>query len=111
MRSPKSLTAHLQAVSQDRHLRVRYSAEPLPEPRPVQGPGPEDEAEAGAFGRRVNLGIEGAEHFGVWVPSGRAINPITGTTGGVSASGRTWPPRRIPHCGQRAADPVERSRL
>jgi len=59
----ESLTAHLQAVSRDRHLRVRYSAEPLPESRPDQGPGPAEEARARAFGRRVNYGIERAERL------------------------------------------------
>ena len=59
----ESLTAHLQAVSRDRHLRVRYSAEPLPESRPDQGPGPEEEARARAFGKRVNYGIERAERL------------------------------------------------
>ena len=41
-----SLTAHLQAVSQDRHLRVRYSDEPLPRLDAQPGRTPEMEARA-----------------------------------------------------------------
>ena len=41
-----SLTAHLQAVSADRHLRVRYSRDPLPPLRGADGPTPEMEARA-----------------------------------------------------------------
>lgn len=58
----ESLTAHLQAVSQDRHLRVRYSAEPIPERR-GDGPGPEEAARARAFGRQVNFGFEKVERL------------------------------------------------
>jgi retinol-binding protein 3 len=52
----ESLTAHLQAVSQDRHLRVRYSPDPIPERR-GDGPSPEAEARQREFGRQVNFGF------------------------------------------------------
>lgn len=58
----ESLTAHLQAVSQDRHLRVRYSAEPIPERR-GDGPSPEAEARQREFGRQVNFGFEKVERL------------------------------------------------
>jgi retinol-binding protein 3 len=58
----ESLTAHLQAVSQDRHLRVRYSAEPIPERR-GDGPSPEAEARHREFGRQVNFGFEKVERL------------------------------------------------
>src|SRR5881628_1041535 len=58
-----SLTAHLQAVSQDRHLRVRYSDEPLPRLDAQPGPTPEMEARARAFGRQVNFGFERVERL------------------------------------------------
>ena len=58
-----SLTAHLQAVSQDRHLRVRYSDEPLPRLDAQQRPTPQMEARARAFGRQVNFGFEKVERL------------------------------------------------
>jgi len=58
-----SLTAHLQAVSQDRHLRVRYSDEPLPRLDAQPGRTPEMEARARAFGRQVNFGFERVERL------------------------------------------------
>jgi len=59
----ESLTAHLQAVSQDRHLRVRHSADPLP-PGPGQdGPDPEQRERARTFGRQVNFGFERVERL------------------------------------------------
>jgi len=58
-----SLTAHLQTVTQDRHLRVRYSDEPLPRLDAQPGPTPEMEARARAFGRQVNFGFERVERL------------------------------------------------
>jgi retinol-binding protein 3 len=58
----ESLTAHLQAVSQDRHLRVRYSAEAIPERR-QDGPSPEAERRQREFGRQVNFGFEKLERL------------------------------------------------
>jgi C-terminal processing protease CtpA/Prc len=57
-----SLTSHLQAVSKDRHLRVRYSYEPIPQ-RDQREATPEDEARARAFGRQVNFGFERVERL------------------------------------------------
>jgi len=58
-----SLTAHLQAVSQDRHLRVRHSFEALPADRDEDRPNPEQRERARAFGRRVNFGFERVERL------------------------------------------------
>lgn len=58
-----SLTSHLQAVSRDRHVRVRYSAEPLPV---LAGPDQPDHArrdQQRAFGRQVNYGFERVERL------------------------------------------------
>lgn len=60
----ESLTAHLQAVSRDRHLRVRHSARILPVTSDQDaGPSPQDRAEARAFGQRVNFGFERVERL------------------------------------------------
>jgi len=56
----KTLTAHLQEVSRDKHLRVLYSAEPLSETK-QRGPSPEQVARRMEFMRSVNFGFEKAE--------------------------------------------------
>ena len=60
----ESLTSHLQAVSRDRHLRVRHSATILPVASDHDAaPSPQDRAEARAFGQRVNFGFERVERL------------------------------------------------
>jgi hypothetical protein len=58
-----SLTAHLQAVSRDRHLRVRYVARGIPIDAGGDGPSPEDREQARIFGQRINFGFERAERL------------------------------------------------
>ena len=58
-----SLTEHLQAVSHDKHLRVRYSARPIPDEPPDAEPTAEQQREAETFGRQVNFGVEKAERL------------------------------------------------
>jgi C-terminal processing protease CtpA/Prc len=58
-----SLTEHLQAVSHDKHLRVRYSSRPIPNEVADQEPSAEQKREMETFGRQVNFGIEKAERL------------------------------------------------
>ena len=58
-----SLTAHLQAVSHDKHLRVRFVARGVPAGPGGDGPSPEDRAQAKAFGQRMNFGFERVERL------------------------------------------------
>jgi retinol-binding protein 3 len=57
----QALTAHLQEVSRDKHLRVIYSAEPLL-PRPEE-PTPEERARFLETARRQNFGFERVERL------------------------------------------------
>jgi C-terminal processing protease CtpA/Prc len=59
----ESLTAHLQAVSRDLHLRVRHRAEPFPVEDNRDEPSPDDRARARALGQRVNFGFERVERL------------------------------------------------
>jgi len=59
----ESLTAHLQAVSRDRHLRVRYSFEPIPVRADHDAPDPAERAQARTFGQRVNFGFDRVERL------------------------------------------------
>lgn len=59
----KKLTDDVQAISKDKHLRVRFSARPLPMPSENTGPTPEQRAE---FERNVkfeNFGFERVERL------------------------------------------------
>ena len=59
-----SLTSHLQAISRDRHLRVRYSATVLPVASDhYADPDPAERAQARALGQRVNFGFERVERL------------------------------------------------
>jgi hypothetical protein len=58
-----SLTAHLQAVSRDRHLRVRYSFDALAIRSVDAAPDPALREQARTFGARVNYGFERVERL------------------------------------------------
>jgi len=57
-----TLTTHLQEVSKDKHLRVRYSHEVMPK-RERREPTPEDREEYQKFGRSINFGFEKIERM------------------------------------------------
>jgi hypothetical protein len=58
-----SLTAHLQGVSHDRHLRVVYRSRGVPDEPPAADPTEKDRREQLEFGRQVNYGFEHAERL------------------------------------------------
>lgn len=57
----KTLTDHLREVSRDKHLRVLYSATPLP--REAQEPSPDERARFVENARRANFGFERIERL------------------------------------------------
>jgi hypothetical protein len=57
------LTTHLQEVSRDKHIRVFYSVEPVPEDREDAEPSAEQREQYRQFGRRVNYGFERIERL------------------------------------------------
>lgn len=60
-----TLTEHLRAVSNDKHLGVRYSYEPVPAPPAGggDGPAPEDLDRMRRYGERMNFGFEKVERM------------------------------------------------
>ena len=59
----EKLTADLQAVSRDKHLRVRYSHQPIPERGQRREPTPEEVAERQQYLARMNHGFERIERL------------------------------------------------
>ena len=57
------LTSDLQSISHDKHLRVRFSIEPLPVRREKHEPTAEEIATEQAFEKRVNYGFNRAERM------------------------------------------------
>lgn len=58
-----SLTAHLRAVSHDKHLSVHFSPRPIPVDRPDEEPTPEMRQRRAAMMRHINFGLETAERL------------------------------------------------
>lgn len=59
----KKLTADLQEVSRDKHLRVRFSRNPIPMRTPGQEPTAEQLDNVRRFGKRINHGFEKVERL------------------------------------------------
>lgn len=59
----KKLTEDLQAVSKDKHLRVRYSHNPIPVRRERREPTDEEKAENARFMRHINYAFERLERL------------------------------------------------
>jgi len=57
------LTSDLQAISHDKHLRVRFSAQPIPERKDKNEPTDEEKASFDLFNRNVNYGFEKVERM------------------------------------------------
>jgi len=57
------LTNQLQATTSDRHLRVMYSEQVIPESKPATGPSPEEAARRLAMMRSNNFGVKKIEHL------------------------------------------------
>ena len=58
-----TLQSHLQEVSRDKHLRIMYSARPMPPERERRQPSPEEEARELEFLRTINFGFEKVERL------------------------------------------------
>jgi retinol-binding protein 3 len=59
----EKLTADVQSVSHDKHMRVRYSFEPIPVRTDRDEPTAEEKAEFEYFNKRVNFGFEKLERL------------------------------------------------
>lgn len=59
----EKLTADLQAVSKDKHLRVRFSAEPIPARTQRNEPSPEERERGAWMNKRINFGFEKVERL------------------------------------------------
>ena len=59
----KKLTEDLQSVSRDKHLRVRYSAQPIPVRKQNNEPSEEEQAEFQNYMKRINYGFEKVERL------------------------------------------------
>ncbi|HYO63656.1 MAG TPA: S41 family peptidase [Pyrinomonadaceae bacterium] len=59
----QALTSHLQEVSRDKHLRVRFSPEPIPARERRGEPSAEERERQRAYMRRVNYGFERVERL------------------------------------------------
>ncbi len=59
----KKLTEDLQSVSRDKHLRVRYSAQPIPVRKADNEPSEQEKAEFETYMKRVNFGFEKIERL------------------------------------------------
>jgi C-terminal processing protease CtpA/Prc len=59
----EKLTADVQSVSHDKHMRVRYSSQPIPVRKDRGEPTAEEKAEFETFNKRVNYGFEKIERM------------------------------------------------
>jgi hypothetical protein len=59
----ETLTDHLQAVSHDKHLRVRYSYDPVAEEKENDEPTPAEREQMRKLGAKINYGFEKVERL------------------------------------------------
>jgi C-terminal processing protease CtpA/Prc len=59
----EKLTADVQSISKDKHLRVRYSFKPVPVRKDKDEPTAEEKAQFDSFAKRVNFGFEKLERM------------------------------------------------
>ena len=59
----QTLTAHLQEVSRDKHLRVNYSHDPIPPETQRREPSPEERERFQSFMKSINFGFEKVERL------------------------------------------------